>query len=85
MKKLSSPSFSLLFVLIGVLLAFLSVAFGPLLESPQPTPTPIPSAANADLEIGSTDGILIWAVLITLVIVVPLVWRLLQKPKHEPR
>jgi hypothetical protein len=79
MKKLSPPSFSVLLVLIGVLLAFLSVAFGPLAPSLQPTPTPAPVTPDLDLEIGSTDGILIWAVLITLVVTIPLFWRLWHK------
>ncbi len=84
MKKLSSPSFGFLFVFIGFLLAFLSAAFGPLTEAPQPTPTPaILATADVDLEIGSTDGILIWTIVIAVVIILPLLWHALYK-KNNP-
>ncbi len=75
MKKLSHPSRTLLLVIIGAGFAFLSAAFGPIASIAQivtPTPGTIPVTLDLDLEIGSTDGILIWAILIALIIIIPI-------------
>ncbi len=79
MKKLLSQSRTVFFLVIGLLLAFLSMAFGSGTaprKSAMPTATPIPTEVDITLEVGSTDGILVWAVLITLIIVIPAVWNL---------
>jgi hypothetical protein len=79
MKKLSSQSRTVLFVIIGVALAFLSAAFGSgaaISQNAAPTPTPTPPTLDIDLDVGSTDGILIWAFLIALIIIVPILWNL---------
>ena len=79
MKKLPPSARTVLFVIIGVSLAFLSAAFGSgatILLSPNFVPTITPTAADIDLEIGSTDGIFIWAVLIVLIIIIPILWHL---------
>ena len=77
MKKLSSQSRKILILIIGVGLAFLSAAFSSgaiFSQNAPPTPTPIPTALDIDLEIGSTDGILIWAFIIAIIIILPLLW-----------
>ena len=79
MKKLSTQSRTVLFVIIGVALAFLSAAFEPnttISQNNLPTPAPTPAAIDIDLEVGSRDGILIWAILIVLIIIVPILWDL---------
>ena len=81
MKKLSSPTHIVFFLIIGVSLAFFSVAFGSgaaMSQSATPTPTPALTKAELALEVGSTDGIMIWAVLITLIIIVPILWDWVQ-------
>jgi hypothetical protein len=45
-------------------------------KSAAPTATPVPTEIDITLEVGSTDGILVWAVLITLIIVIPALWKL---------
>ena len=86
MKKLSRQSRIVLFVIIGATLAFLSVAFGPSAATTQsimPTPMSSPTPVDIDLDIGSTDGILIWAFLIALIIFIPILlnWSLGAKKK----
>ena len=87
MKKSLKPSRTVIFLAIGIMLVFLSTAFGfssATSQSATPSLTPLPTEVDITLEVGSTDGILIWAVLITLIIVVPVVWNLLlatQKKK----
>ena len=87
MKKSLKPSRTVIFLTIGIMLVFLSTAFGfssATSQSATPSLTPLPTEVDITLEVGSTDGILIWAVLITLIIVVPVVWNLLlatQKKK----
>jgi len=79
MKKSLKPSRTIIFLAIGIMLVFLSTAFGFSSATPQSatlTPTPLPTEVDITLEVGSTDGILIWAVLITLIIVVPVAWNL---------
>jgi hypothetical protein len=72
-----------LFLIFGILLAILSVAFFSPLQlnlsgaagSSQTTvdapPTPTPEVID-ELEVGSTDGILILAILIALAILIPI-------------
>jgi hypothetical protein len=79
MKKLLPSTRAVLFVIIGVSLAFLSAAFSSgatISPSPNFVPTLTPTAVDIDLEIGSTDGIFIWAVLIALIIIIPILWHL---------
>ncbi len=86
MKKLSSQSRTVFFLVTGLLLAFLSMAFGSGTthkKSAVPTATPVPTEIDITLEVGSTDGILVWAVLITLIIVIPAVWKLFLATRRE--
>jgi len=79
MKKLSPPSRTVLLVIIGAGFAFLSAVFGPIATTAQvatPTPSIIPATPDLDLQIGSTDGILIWAILIALIVIIPILWNL---------
>ncbi len=75
MKKLSSPTRIILFALIGISLAFMSVAFGSGTPTTQ-TATPTATLTKAELasEVGSTDAIMAWAIIITLIIIIPIIW-----------
>ena len=79
MKKFVRP---IITIGIGFLLALLSAALtystppamegafgGAVFFGMQPTPTPLPNDLS---EIGSTDGIVIMGILITLIIIVPI-------------
>ena len=86
MKKRSSPTRTILLAFVGILLAFLSVAFGFNTASPQtatPTPTPTLTKAELALEVGSTDGIIIWAIIITLIIIIPILWNWIQWKRNH--
>lgn len=80
MKKTPNHYRTIFFLTISIMLVFLNTAFGfSSVPSQSVTATPIPSKAEIDitLEVGSTDGILIWAVLITIIIITPVLWKLL--------
>ncbi|MCP4139366.1 MAG: hypothetical protein GY755_03585 [Chloroflexi bacterium] len=86
MKKKPTHSRKVIFLTIGIMLVFLGAAFGfssVTSQSATPTPTPLPTEVDITLEVGSTDGILIWAVLITLIIIVPAIWHLLLSAKNK--
>ena len=84
MKKLSSPTRIILFALIGVSLAFMSVAFGSGTPTPQrAAPTPTLTKAELASEVGSTNGIMVWAIIITLIIVIPILWHWIQWKREE--
>ncbi|MBT3190351.1 MAG: hypothetical protein HN736_17850 [Anaerolineae bacterium] len=86
MKKLSPQSRTVLLTIIGAGFAFLSVAFGPIATTAQvatPTPDIIPITPDLDLDIGSTDGILVWAILIVLIIIIPILWNLFFLTKEK--
>ncbi|MBT3321122.1 MAG: hypothetical protein HN392_02445 [Anaerolineae bacterium] len=86
MKKLSSPIRMILFAIIGISSAFLSVAFGTSSAVPQATtatPTPTLSKAELALEVGSTDGIILWAIAIALFIIIPILWHWIQWKREE--
>jgi len=75
MKKRTPQSRIVFFVMLGVALAFLSAAFGPATTIAQvATPTPTTVALDKSLEIGSTNGILTLAFIITLIIIIPILW-----------
>lgn len=75
MKKRTPQSRIVFFAILGVALAFLSAAFGPAATIAQvATPTPIAAAPDTSLEIGSTNGILTLAFIITLIIIIPILW-----------
>ncbi len=81
MKILSKASRPFFFIIAGIVLAFISAALGsPTLALQALTPTPLPTTLPADLtpppdtRIGSTDGILLAAILIVLVIIIPILW-----------
>ena len=79
MKKLSPPSRTILFAVIGIVLFFFSAAFGSGTATSQAPPPP----TDIDLEIGSTDGILIWSVLIVLIIILPILWNWFLTTRKE--
>ena len=87
MKKLSPQSRTVLLVVISVALAFFSATFGSgatISQNVTPTPSLIPVTPDElGLEIGSTDGILIWAVLIALIIIFPILWKLFFLAKEK--
>ena len=90
MKRLPPSVRTIFFVIIGITLAFLSAAFGTGATTPQTAPTPTPTVVDIDLEIGSTDGIFVWAVLIVLIIIIPILWHLFffrrkKKQDETPR
>ncbi len=82
MKKITSLPRTVLLLIIGIGLALMSTAFktaATIAQSSAPTPTPSAVATVVDaLEVGSTDGILVLAFAISLVIILPILasWRL---------
>ncbi|NQU31284.1 MAG: hypothetical protein HQ525_11515 [Anaerolineae bacterium] len=77
MKKQTPQSRIVYFAILGVALAFLSAAYGPTATVAQvATPTPTSTVADTSLQIGSTNGILTLAIIITLIIIIPILWNL---------
>ncbi len=89
MKKISALPRSVLLLIIGIGLALISAAFKTVATIAQgSTPTPVPSATEVvidTLEVGSTDGILFLAVLISLIIILPTLasWQLWAKKETK--
>jgi len=71
-----------IFLLLGILLILLSVAFAPVAQQEQ-TPTPIATKAVSELEVGSTSGIFIGASGITLIVALPLILYLLSARRKK--
>jgi len=81
MKKLPSHTRIILLATIGISLVFFSLAFGSgttVSQATAPTPTPTMTKAELALEVGSTDGIMIWAIIIIIIIIMPILWHWIQ-------
>ena len=73
-----------IFLLLGILLVLLSVAFAPATQQEQtPTLTPTATKAVSELEVGSTSGIFIGASGIMLIVAVPLILYLLSARRKK--
>ncbi|MBT3336871.1 MAG: hypothetical protein HN855_01785 [Anaerolineae bacterium] len=89
MKKITSLPRTILLLIIGVGVALMSAAVKTVVtiaQSSVPTPTPSAVATVVDsLEVGSTDGILVLAFIISLVIILPISisWRVWAKKTTE--
>ena len=79
MMKLPPSPHKILLFLIGIFLAFSSVTCGFGASESQN----VPPISDIELEVGSTNGIVVWAVLITILIVAPILWDWLQWKRKE--
>ena len=64
----------IIFVLINTALDFNMVPPQGATFTATPIQTPTLTKAELALEVGSTDGIFVWALIITLIIVIPILW-----------
>ena len=62
----------------------MSVAFGSGTTVSQ-TATSTPTLTKAELasEVGSTDAIMAWAIIITLIIIIPIIWHWIKWKREE--
>jgi hypothetical protein len=89
MKKLASLPRYLILLFIGIGVTFMSVAFksaAVIAQTSVPTPTPEVTAVVVDaLEVGSTDGIMVLSVAISLVIILPILANWQRWAKKEAK
>ena len=71
-----------LWIMLGLVLSFIGLALnrpGPTIQEIPPTPTlqsgTIVAAAEAVEDVGSTDGIMLMAVVIVLIVIIPILLR----------